>query len=726
MKAVAKKPTKADKVALAKKAIEKGKASRSLPAAATLTLSADAHTEEAPAERPASGPQTATGTGKPELIPFADLVPGHNAREKFEQGPIRELAEAIFAQGLKQRLIVYPHAKQKGKFAIHGGNRRYLAIKLLLSEKRWSGAVPCEVQYEATESKREIVGLMENLQRVDLNPMEKAKGVKHAIDTGGYVAWDPKNPARSMGHLLGFESKSTIYALINLANLCPIAAQAAAAWPGENSISPSVADKLARIRDPKQQGDAAKRAISQHLTDDTATEVIEREYQRQLKGAQFDPTDAALVPFDKEQGCGGACATCPKRSGNQVEMFGEFEAKGRGDMCLLPACYRLKIAAAYKLAAAAVVAKGGEAKDLKYAQQHYISGHGHAGGGYSTLKERAYGIGDGKKTYGQLGKEGLESGELKLVLIPWRDEQAMGGWYECVHERAFNVWWKKHAPAREKEEDEDEKPEKFNAQSWQVKQELERRHATAVYTRVCEGLPEANLGNMIRVAAAGALEEWYGTNADMLKVAEVPWTPKTGDDDDDETAKGAVIKALPTMEVDVVLRLFAWLVIDGSNNEKTTELLHRAVGQDMKEVQAECSKALPEAAVVAREMNAEQAEKKKWPGFVKRARALYDELAKKGMTHCFTNMAVETELKVTYDQGVRLCHAVKEALKAEEPPPIDSTVLHEGRKWQEEARVAGKLSHFLNARKTAKRLGINQEVATRLIAQLEAERGVKI
>lgn len=383
--------------------------------------------------------QTAASTGKALDIPYGDIEPGHNARTftPDELATLPELAASIAIHGLKNRIVVYPHPTKKARYCIHGGERRYRAIGILIKDKRWTGPVPCSVEKNETASTREAIGLIENLQRADLNPMDKALGIQHAIKTGDYDAWNETNPARSFGHILGFKSKSTIYALLNLCTLCTLAQQALRS--GE--LSPSVADKLARIRDPKLQGEATQRAIADRWTDKETAEYIADDYQRQLKGAQFDPKDATLLP--RKDGCGGACGDCTFRSGNQSEMFGEFSSPGRGDMCLNLKCYNLKIAASYKLASKEVEKNGGEAKPPEWSKNKYISTT-HIGGGYHTLSSKPYQLGgDGKTTVAKLFAEELKAGTIKLTLIPFSD---MTGWHECITEAAARKAFEKRHP----------------------------------------------------------------------------------------------------------------------------------------------------------------------------------------------------------------------------------------------------------------------------------------
>lgn len=383
--------------------------------------------------------QTAASTGKALDIPYGDIEPGHNARTftPDELATLPELAASIAIHGLKNRIVVYPHPTKKARYCIHGGERRYRAIGILIKDKRWSGPVPCSVEKNDTASTREAVGLIENLQRADLNPMDKALGIQHAIKTGGFDAWNETAPARSFGHILGFKSKSTIYALLNLCTLCTLAQQALRS--GE--LSPSVADKLARIRDPKLQAEATQRAIADRWTDKETAEYIADDYQRQLKGAQFDPKDATLLP--RKDGCGGACGDCTYRSGNQSEMFGEFSSPGRGDMCLNPKCYNLKIAAAYKLASKEVEKNGGEAKPPEWSKNKYISPT-YTGGLFHTLSSKPWTFGgDGKTTVAKLFAEELKAGTIKLTLIPFSD---MTGWHECITEASARKAFEKRHP----------------------------------------------------------------------------------------------------------------------------------------------------------------------------------------------------------------------------------------------------------------------------------------
>jgi ParB/RepB/Spo0J family partition protein len=575
----------------------------------------------APDKKPAASPrastpiaQTAASTGKPMDIPYGDIEPGHNARTftPAALATLPELASSIAIHGLKNRITVYPHPTKKARYCIHGGERRYRAIGLLIKDKRWSGPVPCSVEKDATASQRETIGLIENLQRADLNPMDKALGIQHAIQTGGFDAWNETAPARSFGHILGYKSKSTIYALLNLCTLCTLAQQALRS--GE--LSPSVADKLARIRDHKAQAEATQRAIADRWTDKETAEYIADDYQRQLKGAQFDPKDATLLP--RKDGCGGACTDCPFRSGNQSEMFGEFSSPGRGDMCLNPKCYNLKIAAAYKIASKEVEKNGGEAKPPEWSANKYISTT-YIGGGYHTLSSKPYQHGgDGKTTVAKLFAEELEAGTIKLTLIPFSD---MTGWHECITEAAARkAFEKRHpqnqpvnggkkasgTPARYYEPDMEQATE-----VWAEK--LEKRITENLSTAVAKAAPilDAPAQFLIRAIAAEKIDRM--SQADIEAICQAAELPKY---DPDECTIGCFLQPrfdkipmslLVQFIARQLLRHTAFTdpaIIRDPEEELFIEYLCAAAGISEKELIANATKQVPTPKEILAELKA--------------------------------------------------------------------------------------------------------------------------
>ena len=116
--------------------------------------------------------------GDPELpaqgegsisLPISPVEPGLNQpRKRFEQGALDDLAESIRVHGIIQPLTVRRLAS--GYYQIIAGERRWRAAKAAgLAE------VPAVI-IEADDRKVMELGLIENLQREDLNPAEEARG----------------------------------------------------------------------------------------------------------------------------------------------------------------------------------------------------------------------------------------------------------------------------------------------------------------------------------------------------------------------------------------------------------------------------------------------------------------------------------------------------------------------------------------------------------------------
>ena len=95
------------------------------------------------------------------------------ARKRFDETEIEELAQSIKVHGVIQPILL---TAQGNGYTIIAGERRFkAAIKAGLNE------IPAIVK-EYTEQQLMEISLVENLQRVDLNPIEEARGIKDLID----------------------------------------------------------------------------------------------------------------------------------------------------------------------------------------------------------------------------------------------------------------------------------------------------------------------------------------------------------------------------------------------------------------------------------------------------------------------------------------------------------------------------------------------------------------
>lgn len=94
-------------------------------------------------------------------------------RREFDQTALSELADSIKEHGIIQPLVVTP---KSGKYRIVAGERRYRASKLAGLSK-----VPVIVRNHEELEELEVA-LVENVQRVDLSPLEQAVSIVRLRD----------------------------------------------------------------------------------------------------------------------------------------------------------------------------------------------------------------------------------------------------------------------------------------------------------------------------------------------------------------------------------------------------------------------------------------------------------------------------------------------------------------------------------------------------------------
>lgn len=139
-------------------------------------------------------------------LPISQVEPGLNQpRKNFEDEALADLADSIREHGVIQPLVV--RRLSSGYYQIIAGERRWRASKLAgLAE------VPAVI-IEADDRKVMEIGLIENLQREGLNPMEEAEGYQVLLTDYGMTQ---DEVARRMG-----KSRPTITNALRLTALPP-------------------------------------------------------------------------------------------------------------------------------------------------------------------------------------------------------------------------------------------------------------------------------------------------------------------------------------------------------------------------------------------------------------------------------------------------------------------------------------------------------------------------
>lgn len=130
-------------------------------------------------------------------------------RRDFDETALAELAESIKQYGVLQPLLVMP---KNGKYQIIAGERRWRASKIAGLQK-----VPVVVR-TAEELEQLEIAIVENIQRVDLSPLEQAASIQRLHELF-HVSYE--NIAKRLN-----KAESTLHNIVRLLKLPPSAQEA--------------------------------------------------------------------------------------------------------------------------------------------------------------------------------------------------------------------------------------------------------------------------------------------------------------------------------------------------------------------------------------------------------------------------------------------------------------------------------------------------------------------
>lgn len=281
-----------------------------------------------------------------------------NPRKTFAK--LEELAENLKAVGILQPLVVRRLGTPKVEtpkgmvdLELIFGARRLRAARLAGFDQ-----VPIIVR-EMTDEEVLDAQIAENTQREDVHPLEEAEAYE-LLHTR--YKRDVEAIAAKVGKSIGY-----VYARLKLTALCPEARKAFY----EGRLSPSTALYVARIPGADLQKQALKDvgprvAGGEPVSAREAARIIQQKYMLRLVDAPFSRGDAELVP------AAGPCTTCPKRSGNQKELFADVESK---DLCTDPKCFKEKVEATWKKRVEEAEASGVRVMPAKEAKELFKYGH---------------------------------------------------------------------------------------------------------------------------------------------------------------------------------------------------------------------------------------------------------------------------------------------------------------------------------------------------------------
>jgi ParB family chromosome partitioning protein len=110
-------------------------------------------------------------------LPVAKIRPNPNQpRKTFAPEALKELQDSVRVHGVLQPVVV---RATSGGYELIAGERRWRAAQALGLK-----TIPAVVREGVTEQGMLELALVENLQRADLDPIEKAKGFKQLLERG--------------------------------------------------------------------------------------------------------------------------------------------------------------------------------------------------------------------------------------------------------------------------------------------------------------------------------------------------------------------------------------------------------------------------------------------------------------------------------------------------------------------------------------------------------------
>lgn len=130
-----------------------------------------------PSEPPPTPPQ-GEQKGKPLMVPIERVVAGRGQpRRHFDDAQLEDLAASIRANGILQPLVV---VASPGGYELIAGERRLRAAARAGLDK-----VPVVLHEPAADAEMLELALVENIQREDLGPLERARAYERLIETHG-------------------------------------------------------------------------------------------------------------------------------------------------------------------------------------------------------------------------------------------------------------------------------------------------------------------------------------------------------------------------------------------------------------------------------------------------------------------------------------------------------------------------------------------------------------
>jgi ParB/RepB/Spo0J family partition protein len=253
-----------------------------------------------------------------------DVVPGKNTRRGGkDDGTIEELALSIKANGLLNPPVLCRLAG--GKWEVVAGHRRFAAVRMLGWESMEALAFDKLSETEALQ-----IGIIENVQREQLPPVDEARAFGDLAKTG--------MPNKEISLRTG-KSEGYVAARLSLLRITKEALAAVA----RGDLQIGAAEVLARIPIDEDRAKACGEILAEIRRGNAPTvedvrDHVAEEYERSLASVPWDMKDPALR--DAEGKLLPPCSGCPCNTDSQPDLF--KDDSGRKARCQWGLCFAAK------------------------------------------------------------------------------------------------------------------------------------------------------------------------------------------------------------------------------------------------------------------------------------------------------------------------------------------------------------------------------------------------
>ncbi|MCE5393124.1 MAG: ParB/RepB/Spo0J family partition protein [Acidithiobacillus sp.] len=250
-------------------------------------------------------------TGSLRQIPLDLIQRGrYQPRRRFDEQSLAELADSVRAEGVLQPILV--RAIADGRYEILAGERRWRAAQMVgLTE------IPALVR-EASDQQALAIGIIENIQREDLDPLEEAAALQRLLTE---FSLSHEALAAALGR-----SRAAISNQLRLLRLDPELAPMLA----DGRLSAGHARALLSLS-PQQQRQVAAQVLARRLNV-RQTERLAQQWQKKERIRPMpDPNlTSAVLRLQNHlgmrvklyaRGAGGELRICWKNAGEAAELW---------------------------------------------------------------------------------------------------------------------------------------------------------------------------------------------------------------------------------------------------------------------------------------------------------------------------------------------------------------------------------------------------------------------